>query len=865
MAQYIFNHFREVTTYFGLPAQINNRAGSISYDTDTIRKLNELELRRNRKIVSITTECPRLNNRTNYSSPHDNTHWAWETRNYTGIDDQWNVGDPVKKVSSNGFWKEVAASSSLWVGSIISEDLEPDDIISIPNPPTSTPTPSVSDSPTPTPTPTITTSISPTVTPSITQSITPTETSCPLATPTPTITPNLNAIDCLLHIELNNLKPDSLYRSNIQTENSNIIPKPSEFVFRSMNNGTQNLWILLNRVEINQQVPINIVTQIISTSQINSEEYKADHVVSILFSRNCGCELSTECPAKIIDISTDINTTVNYDGCVICSNNPTADTIGIDDGIKTVGAVGTLGQNSYYGTYDQNGNVWEWTESGPFYRTRKYLKGGSYLSGLSEIDSQSLLSTKTANITEYSAEFGFRIASYTNPDEFPCFVDVPDTCNIADDKGLGKVKYNYKIHKYAVTNYDYMVFLNAVAFDKSTDILNLYKPEMEQSIHGGIIRIFNTDKQRYEYATKPNMEYKPVNFVSWIDSARYCNWLNNLQTTSDTESGAYDLSDISLLPSNLVITNSTNEIINKAFINNSLISTNRIWKESAFLTSNLSKKSDRLPSTADIVVDNLFLKNLKGLSFDIYFKEDIEQLDITMLKLKWCGSNITPSVLRTKKINNKGWNIFIPKYLLDKDGGYSLTIGGVQTEDYPNAKKLLLDPIIIFFIVDQDNNLSNLNALSFEGSNCYRDFGIVSKINPNITRNYDAKYFLPNEHEWHKSAYYDHSSQKYYKHATQSNKQPFCPEIDEDGFGPYPRDFLCDCDETKICGIELIDITDNYYSFSINLTKNTDCCNVEYKFSSPVNNNNEWIKVDDSLIDCNPYYYPPIVCRDIIP
>jgi formylglycine-generating enzyme required for sulfatase activity len=42
----------------------------------------------------------------------------------------------------------------------------------------------------------------------------------------------------------------------------------------------------------------------------------------------------------------------------------------------------------------------------------------------------------------------------------------------------------------------------------------------------------------------------PVNFVTWFDTVRFANWLNNGQGTSDTESGAYKLDGGGPTPSN---------------------------------------------------------------------------------------------------------------------------------------------------------------------------------------------------------------------------------------------------------------------------------------------------------------------------
>ena len=46
------------------------------------------------------------------------------------------------------------------------------------------------------------------------------------------------------------------------------------------------------------------------------------------------------------------------------------------------------------------------------------------------------------------------------------------------------------------------------------------------------------------------MGNKPVNYVSWYDSVRFANWLNNGQGSGDTESGAYKLLGNSATPSN---------------------------------------------------------------------------------------------------------------------------------------------------------------------------------------------------------------------------------------------------------------------------------------------------------------------------
>ncbi len=118
------------------------------------------------------------------------------------------------------------------------------------------------------------------------------------------------------------------------------------------------------------------------------------------------------------------------------------------------------------------------------------------------------------------------------------FVNVGDPGNNAYD-GFGKVDYRYRIGRYEVNNQQYAIFLNAVA--SQSDPYLLYDSSMASSARGGIIR--SGVPGSYTYATKPNMADKPVNFVSWMDAARFCNWLHNGQSTApdSTEKGAYKL------------------------------------------------------------------------------------------------------------------------------------------------------------------------------------------------------------------------------------------------------------------------------------------------------------------------------------
>jgi len=100
-----------------------------------------------------------------------------------------------------------------------------------------------------------------------------------------------------------------------------------------------------------------------------------------------------------------------------------------------------------------------------------------------------------------------------------------------NDGGRGAVAYTYEIGKYEVTNAEYVEFLNAVA---ATDTHSLYRTSMNNATRGGITR--SGASGNYSYTLRPNMANKPVNFVSFLDSARFVNWLHNGQP-----SGAQDI------------------------------------------------------------------------------------------------------------------------------------------------------------------------------------------------------------------------------------------------------------------------------------------------------------------------------------
>ncbi len=106
-----------------------------------------------------------------------------------------------------------------------------------------------------------------------------------------------------------------------------------------------------------------------------------------------------------------------------------------------------------------------------------------------------------------------------------------------DNTGYGAVGYEFQMAKYETTNAQYVEFLNAVAGKE--DVHGLYHAGMTTHLHGGIAR--QGSLGNYVYTAKAGMDNKPVNHVSFYDTLRFANWVNNGQGAGDTENGAYTL------------------------------------------------------------------------------------------------------------------------------------------------------------------------------------------------------------------------------------------------------------------------------------------------------------------------------------
>lgn len=220
--------------------------------------------------------------------------------------------------------------------------------------------------------------------------------------------------------------------------------------------------------------------------------------------------------------------------------------------IGNLTTVGTNGGPSAYGTYDQSGNIEEHLENYTGSSTYMFRHAASF------DDTANYLAYDTGLIgnvliTASEVQRGFRVASYANPYSYYNFVNICDVNNSSAPNGYGSVSYQYKINKYLITNSDYMEYLIAIAtIDAPAGVSGskVYVNNMRTNISGGINRTQiggSGSSIIWSYNIRSNMGNKPVNFVSWLMSARYINWLHNgkpsgSQNSSSTENGVYDMS-----------------------------------------------------------------------------------------------------------------------------------------------------------------------------------------------------------------------------------------------------------------------------------------------------------------------------------
>lgn len=148
-------------------------------------------------------------------------------------------------------------------------------------------------------------------------------------------------------------------------------------------------------------------------------------------------------------------------------------------------------------------------------------------------------------------------------------VRIADAGNAADTEamitdgttGYGSVNYDYSIGKYEVTAGQYTEFLNAVA---KTDTYGLFTWHMDtnDTYYGCNIKRTGSSGS-YSYSVAADWANRPVNFVSWGDTARFVNWLTNGQRVGDqddstTENGSYALNGATTEAELMAVTRTAN-------------------------------------------------------------------------------------------------------------------------------------------------------------------------------------------------------------------------------------------------------------------------------------------------------------------
>jgi len=126
-------------------------------------------------------------------------------------------------------------------------------------------------------------------------------------------------------------------------------------------------------------------------------------------------------------------------------------------------------------------------------------------------------------------------------------VPVGNAGNAADTRydatGFGSVDHVYQIGKYEVTAGQYTEFLNGVAKADPIGLYNTVLGDPGGSILGPNIQRTGSSPN-YSYSVAADWANRPMNYMSFWDAARFCNWLHNGQPTGaqgpgTTEGGAY--------------------------------------------------------------------------------------------------------------------------------------------------------------------------------------------------------------------------------------------------------------------------------------------------------------------------------------
>lgn len=198
-----------------------------------------------------------------------------------------------------------------------------------------------------------------------------------------------------------------------------------------------------------------------------------------------------------------------------------------------------------YQTYDMGGNVYEWVDANRdgLGTNVQVVRGGAWSSDCGV----ATLASTNRNATNLSSasvnNIGFRVAIPAQSLNLS-WVTVGNPGNLADPAtGYGAVKTTFRIGEYPITVQQYVLFLNSVASGGDPySLCNYWMPS--DSYNGSIIcTLYNG---LYYYSARAGRKNFPVNYISWFNAARFCNWVQNgcptgSEGTNTTETGAYTL------------------------------------------------------------------------------------------------------------------------------------------------------------------------------------------------------------------------------------------------------------------------------------------------------------------------------------
>ena len=263
------------------------------------------------------------------------------------------------------------------------------------------------------------------------------------------------------------------------------------------------------------------------------------------------------------------------------------------EGDKLVDVGAYANSASYYGTLNQAGNLWEWTDSYVSdYQDQPnsmIIRGGSWSLGILNPGSNV---RRDYTPDETDDDTGFRIGgaqstftataaptstppaspTTTAPTSAPSstspsapIASIPGARTISmvrvgnpnnpkdPGTGFGSVADEFSISTYETTVAEYVTFLNTVATSPTAPdyIQALYQNAMAGGEKTGalITQTLNAGAYVYAASSDPVGDFPgktradlPVAFVNWFAAARYANWMSNGGTAdANTETGAYNL------------------------------------------------------------------------------------------------------------------------------------------------------------------------------------------------------------------------------------------------------------------------------------------------------------------------------------